>query len=131
MKDFLNDLTGGFVEDDYADNRPEVRPLGLVVSAKAGSSRALNDEVEAYLFLTDGGRTPFVIFEEEDEEDPMEGPPKFANAKEFREAMGTLHLPTEAEATKWSREVIAERLAQWEAPQPSQAQVPGAQHRGD
>jgi hypothetical protein len=116
MSDFLDDLTGGFVDDDLGGHEQDKEPLRgcLVVGAKAESSEALNDEVEAYLLSTDGGRTPFVIFEEEDEEDPIEGPPVFANAREFQKAMGTLQPPTEAEALAWSRELIGERLAQWE-----------------
>jgi hypothetical protein len=128
MNDFLNDLTGGgFVDDSLAENKHEVKPLGLVVSEKAESGQAVQDEAERYLFLTDGGRTPFVIFEESDEDNYDEEAPVFSNAAEFKKAMGTLHTPSEAEAVAWSRELIAERLAQWDAA----GLANHAAHRGD
>jgi hypothetical protein len=109
MIDF-DDMGGGFVDEDYRapDDLP---PLGLVVAERAQSGAELRDEEKLlrYVFRD----LPLVIFEEDDEDDPTQS--HFTNAAAYRRAMGTVSLPTEAEALAWQRQVIADRIAAWES----------------
>jgi hypothetical protein len=104
----FDDMTGGFADHERED--PKNPPsLGLVVASKAESGRDLEDEAAAFKFSTAG--LPGVIFTEEDEN----GVEVFSNARQWADAMGIVHLPTEAEALAWEKQVIADRLAQWKA----------------
>ena len=102
----FDDFTGGFADREREDpkNPP---PLGLVVANKADSGHDLVEEAAIHKFVSQG--SPGVIFAEEDEN----GVEIFANARDWTDAMGIDHLPTEEEALAWEREHIAARMALW------------------
>ena len=105
--DFDDILGGGFVDEEPHDpnDRAIARPV-LVVAEKARSPEELEDEERLARYLMAG--SPFVIFLEEDEEEP--GREIFANARAWAKAMGTLSLPTEAEARAWEAQLITDRI---------------------
>jgi hypothetical protein len=103
----FDDMTGGFADSEREDPKNPPR-LGLVVASKAATEEELRAEEQAYLATMRD--MPRIIFSEVDEET---GEEVFANAATYRDAMGTVSLPTEEEAMAWERQTIADRLAAW------------------
>jgi hypothetical protein len=107
MIDFDDIFEGGFVDEERADPNDVGPRAVLVVAERAASGAELHDEERVAKYLMEG--SPFVIFIEEDDDDP-DAPEVFANARAWADAMGSLSLPTEAEARAWEAQLITDRI---------------------